>query len=43
MTIIEKELLAEKVQKYPDIFDKTVQGYKVKDVIIICLVGQKYI
>ena len=33
LTIIEKELLAEKVKEYLALFDKTVKGYKEKVVL----------
>ena len=34
LTIIEKELLADEVNQYTALFDKTVKRYKEKDVVI---------
>ena len=39
LTIIEEELLAEKVKEYPALFDKTAESYKEKNCFIECLCG----
>ena len=39
LTIIEEELLVEKVKEYPALFDKTAESYKEKKYFIECLCG----